>query len=274
MKSNYHTHCHFCDGIGAPREYAIEAINRGFHVLGFSSHAPIASDDGWTMSEERVEEYLKEIDQLKIEFRDKLVIYKGMEIDYLPGENRFKKYRELGLDYSVGAVHLLWIDTINDYLSVDSTIKECEELINVLGSVENYGRLFYSTIRDAINQGGFEILAHFDLIKKFNHGERFFTENESWYREEVLKTLDLLSTTDIIMEVNTGAVAKGYRDVPYPSLWILKEAKKRGIKICLNSDVHSAGKIEYFFNEALEMIMEAGYTKLHTPFDIYEIEEK
>lgn len=66
-------------------------------------------------------------------------------------------------------------------------------------------------------------------------------------------------------------MTKGYREVPYPSLWILKECLKRDIKICLNSDVHSPDKIEYFFDEALELIRDSGYTKLHTPFETIEI---
>ena len=72
-----------------------------------------------------------------------------------------------------------------------------------------------------IKQGGFNILAHFDMIKKFNRGSRFFTEDEPWYIEEVIETLDLLKERDIIVEVNRGAVAKGYREEPYPSSWIL-----------------------------------------------------
>lgn len=271
MKSNYHTHCYYCDGIGAPKEYALEAIKRGFTSLGFSSHAPIIGEDEWTMKPERMEEYLRDIDSLKEEFKGRIKIYKGLEIDYLPGESRFIKYNSLGLDYSIGAVHMLWIEKIKEYLSVDSSLQECKKLVEILGSVEAYCRFFYQTVRDAIDEGGFNILAHFDLIKKFNRGERFFTEDEPWYREEVCKTLDKIAETNIILEVNTGAIAKGYREVPYPSDWILKEAYSRGIRVCLNSDAHSTNKIDYFFTEALELIRGAGYTRLHTPFEEIEI---
>lgn len=272
MKTNYHTHCNFCDGIKTPRDYALEAINRGFISLGFSSHAPLEGEDEWTMNPKLLNNYLKTIDGLKDEFKGKLKIYKGLEIDYLPFENRFEKYKYCNLDYSIGAVHMLWSEKFNKYFSVDSTLEECKELIEVVyGSAEGYVRGFYSTVRDLIRQGGFDILAHFDLIKKFNRGERFFTEKENWYVDEVIKTLDLLKEKDLILEVNTGAIAKGYREIPYPSLWILNECKQRDIKICLNSDVHSPDKIDYFFDEALEIILDSGYTKLHTPFEVINI---
>lgn len=272
MKTNYHTHCYYCDGIKSPREYVLEAIKRGFSSLGFSSHAPLEGQDDWTMKPERLSDYLKEIDNLKQEFKDEINIHLGMEIDYLPSENRFEKYKGCNLDYSIGAVHMLWSDKHCKYYSVDSTLDECSfQITDVYGSAEGYVREFYKTVRDLIKQGGFQILAHFDLIKKFNRGEMFFTEEEAWYREEVLKTLDILKKTDIILEVNTGAVAKGYREVPYPSLWILEECKKRDIKICLNSDVHSPEKIEYFFDEALDLIKNSGYTELHTPFETINI---
>ena len=61
MKVNYHTHCYFCDGKGHPEEYVLEAISRGFSVLGFSSHAPIKEINDWTLTESNLPDYISSI---------------------------------------------------------------------------------------------------------------------------------------------------------------------------------------------------------------------
>jgi len=272
MKTNYHTHCRFCDGKGDPRDYVIEAIKRGFTSLGFSSHAPLKEDNDWTLKDSEVENYLETINSLKNEFRNQITIYTGMEIDYYPDENRFETFSGLNLDYSIGSVHMLKPEGTTTYYSVDESESVFKEVLDgVFGSIEAFSREYYKTLRELIEQGGFDILGHIDLIKKFNKGFKFFNEKEAWYIEEVISTLDLLKGRDIIVEMNTGALSRGVQDTPYPSEWILKECFKRDIKICLNSDVHAANNIECYFDEALDIIKRCGYTKLHTPFETIDI---
>ena len=66
------------------------------------------------------------------------------------------------------------------------------------------------------------IVAHLDVIRKNNYNNAFFDEDDSVYREEILKTLEIISLTNTIVEVNTGGVAKGYVKTPYPSKWVLE----------------------------------------------------
>ncbi len=272
MKVNYHTHSHFCDGKKDPASYVKEAIKRGFSSVGFTSHAPLREDNDWTMSSANLNEYLETIDSLKDEFSGIIKIHKGMEIDYFPDENRFDFFKKCKLDFSIGSVHLLYVKKYDRYFSVDESPEEFEITMNdIFGSIEEFTKTYYSNLRDMIIQGGFDILGHIDLIKKFNKDFKYFTEKEPWYIEEVIKTLDILESRDIIVEVNTGAISRGVQDVPYPSSWILKECFKRDIKVCLNSDVHHPDNIECFFTEALEMIKDAGYKQLHTPFEIIDI---
>ena len=44
MKSNYHTHTTFCDGRDTPEAMVEAAVERGFDVLGFSSHSDMLRD--------------------------------------------------------------------------------------------------------------------------------------------------------------------------------------------------------------------------------------
>ena len=273
MKVNYHTHCKYCDGKGEPVDYVIEAINRGFSSIGFSSHAPLKEENNWTLKDDDLDNYLKEINSLKTKFRNKIKIYVGLEIDFYPDENRFLTFKKCNLDYSIGSVHMLKPSGFNKYYSIDESKDEFENVLkNVFkGSIKDFTICYFTTLRALITQGGFNILGHIDLIKKFNKDFTYFTETEDWYKTEVLKTLDFISTTNIIVEMNTGALSRGVHDTPYPSFWILEECKKRDIKICLNSDAHAANNLECYFEESIKILKKCGYNKLYTPFEIIDI---
>lgn len=272
MKVNYHTHCHYCDGKGAPESYIIAALEKGFSSLGFSSHAPLKETNDWTLKDDNVEEYLAEINNLKDKYRGKIEIHTGLEIDYYPDENRFNTFKKYKTEYTIGSVHMVKPEGHDKYYSVDESEAIFRDVLeSVFPDIESFTREYYKNIRALIEQGGYDILGHFDLIKKFNKGDKFFREDEPWYKEEVIKTLDTLTDKDIIVEVNTGAISRGVQNTPYPSKWILKECYNRGIKICLNSDVHHPDNIECFFDEAMDMIKSCGYTELHTPFEIIKI---
>ena len=84
--TNYHSHCSFCDGKAPMEDFVRAAIDAGFVAYGISSHAPQPFPTRWTLAEEKVPEYLAEIERLKREYAGKIELYAGMEIDYLNEE--------------------------------------------------------------------------------------------------------------------------------------------------------------------------------------------
>ena len=62
-----------------------------------------------------------------------------------------------------------------------------------------------------------------------------------------------------IFEINTGAIARGYRKTPYPALWILRELHHRRCAIMLNSDCHDRTKLTCGFDIACRLAREAGF---------------
>lgn len=269
MKSNYHTHCHFCDGKGDPELYVEEALKVGLTTLGFSSHAPIKEENSWTLTDDQVEPYISRINELKEKYRDQLDIYLGLEVDYYPDENRFNRFRSYGLEYIIGSVHMVKPEGFDTYYSVDASVRDFQKVLDEVyqGDIRSFGKDYYRSLREMIEQGGFEILGHLDLFRKFNSGDRFFSEREEWYIDEVTKVLELLEKRDIIVEVNTGAISRGVQSRPYPSKWILEECNRRNIRVCLNSDVHSPEHIKCYYSEAVTLIKECGFNTLHTPFN-------
>lgn len=265
--SNYHTHCLFCDGKGEPEDYIKRAISLNFHSLGFSSHAPVHVPNSWTMKEENLNNYVEIIKSLKEKYKNKIEIYCGLEIDYFPGISGpdSQKFKKLNLDYTIGSVHFMKNKDTGEYLTVDGDEEEYERIIEVFfkGNVQAFVTEYYGLIRSMLSEHKLDIVGHLDLIRKNNKNQRYFNETEDWYKEEVFKTLQEIKKAGAILEVNTGAIARGYLATPYPSIWILKKCNELDIPITLNSDGHSPENLDAFFDESLNMLRYAGYKQVY-----------
>lgn len=265
--SNFHTHSYFCDGLGDPEEYVKRAIQCNFTCLGFSSHAPLPFANSWTMNDADVNEYLNTIISLRKKYRDKIEIYLGMEIDYIfnlisPTDEKFTK---LNLDYTIGSVHMLKNKTTGEYLAIDG---DEDEYINLLTSVfDNDIRAFvheyYNEIRIMVKEKTPSIVGHLDLIKKHNKNNKYFNENDQWYKNEIMETLNIIADNNTILEMNTGGKVRGYTDDFYPSNWILPECIKLNIPLILNSDAHNPQYVNAYFEEATAILKAAEYNYQH-----------
>ena len=75
-----------------------------------------------------------------------------------------------------------------------------------------------------------------------------------------------------MLEINTGGMARGYRDAPYPALFLLREWRRLGGRIILSSDSHSADTILYGYDASIALAKAAGFDKstiltLHGPVE-------
>ncbi|TFG65060.1 MAG: histidinol-phosphatase HisJ family protein [Spirochaetales bacterium] len=261
--TNYHTHSRFCDGKGEPEDYVKEAISRGFKALGFSSHAPVPFPTTWIMARENLEHYVREINRLKSAYQGQIQIYLGLEIDYIPG-TVFPGMSELepcNLDYTLGSVHFVATAGDNRHLTVDSPGEEFEVLFHreFKSDAPALGSRYFSLMREMLTAHRPDILGHMDIVKLQNNRAFYFKEDDSWYLEEVLSTLDTAAQSGVFIEVNTGGWSRGKVDTTYPGLWILRECRKRNIPLVLNADAHSPTTIDAFFPEAEALMREAGY---------------
>ena len=56
-------------------------------------------------------------------------------------------------------------------------------------------------------------------------------------------------------------MARGYRDAPYPALFLLKEWREMGGRVILTSDAHNADKILYGYEDAGKLARAAGFER-------------
>ena len=127
------------------------------------------------------------------------------------------------------------------------------------GSFEALSAAYYTRVAEMVQGGGFDFVGHLDLLKKPNRGDRFFSEAAPWYRRQVGKALEAVAASGIIMELNSGGIARGTVDEIYPSPWILPLARELGIRSMVNADAHRPADVDCCFDRMRAELEKAGY---------------
>ena len=264
-----HTHTTFCDGNSDVESFCQRAWEKGLHSLGFSSHAPIVKKTGfpqnsWNMREDLLEEYINTVKAAKSRWEGRLAIFLGLEIDFISGlmGPSDKDYREMGLDYIIGAVHFLIPEKGGPF-----TVDDVPEIVD-RGIREGFGgdvtamlEAYFDSMTAMIHAGGFDLLAHPDVVKKNNSGSRMFSEDDSYYRGKAAALAALTADAGIPAEVNSGGINRGKIKDCYPSLWLLKLFREHDVPMVINADAHSADDLDGHYKEAQEALLAAGYTE-------------
>jgi len=260
MWSNFHTHNHYCDGKGTIADYLKEAKRAGIKHLGFSSHAPIPFPCKWCIRKETLKDYLAEIEHLKPLFPN-IEIYKGLEIDFIPGIISPGDFSPQ-LDYTIGSIHFVERFGENHW-EIDNTQEIFREGLSRIfrDDIRKAITRYYELTREMILKTPPDILGHLDKIK-INSLYVYFEESESWYREEIDKTLETIRGTHTIVEVNTRGVYKKKSEATYPSPWILERIMASGIPVTLNSDAHHPEDLTREFEPALGLLKDIGFKHL------------
>lgn len=269
MKSilaNYHTHNHYCDGKEAPEAYVLKAIALGIKALGFSSHAPVLFDNDYSIPPEKLNDYCAEIERLKNIYSGQIDLFLALEADYIPNKTHaFSYFREkCKLDYIIGSIHLIAHPRSGEIWYIDGGRQERwdQGLAEVFGNNIQAGvKAFYHQTNQMIEYQKPEILGHFDKIKMHNK-DRFFKQEDVWYKKLILESLALTKERGIVLEINTRGIYKGRYDELFPSISILQTAQEMGIPLMLNTDAHHPDELLGYFNEAMKMIKMAGIREL------------
>ena len=296
--TNYHTHSSYCDGKATPREMVKFAVAHGFTALGFSGHCPLPFKN--TVSITDYEGYCREVRALQAEYADRIKIYLGLELDYVPGmlEDFSPLLNQGHLDYTIGSVHLIPGVPLSPS---DSSPILGEQLDSILGSSPKLGegdrrsavveesvsdtlwfidgpkwerydeglnRLFGGDIRRGVRAYFHQqntmlernrptIVGHPDKIVMHNR-DRYFTEDEPWYRDLALETIHLIHELGLICEINTRGIYKGRHADFYPGKWLIEEMKALRIPVIVSTDAHAPEDL-LRTEGAYEYLKEIGY---------------
>jgi histidinol-phosphatase (PHP family) len=261
--ANHHAHSHFSDGRLTPEDYLKNAISQNLLTYGFADHAPVPLDNFGAMTMAQLRDYLAEVDRLKEVYGHQIQVYKALEVDYIPEVINIHSPHIVAaeLDYTVGAVH--FVDRFENgrpwgfEASHENFQRGLDEIFE--GDIRIAINRYYTMIREMITQHCPDVIAHLDRIKKLNKGDRYFSENDEWYRQEVLETLVLIAASGAVMEVNTKGFYKGEIDDTYPGKWVLQVARELNIPVHLSSDAHHPDDITKGFEYAGNILKSIGY---------------
>lgn len=263
---NLHTHSHYCDGKGSIDDHATQALAQGFHSLGFSSHAPVPFENKFAIREEDMDKYCREVRSAAKRYKEKLDIFLGLEIDYIPGLTKDFSYwkNAYSLDYTIGAIHLvkpengdgLWFTDGSKQAVYDEGLKKYFG-----GDIRKAVRAYFIQIIEMLDTQKPDILGHFDKIRMHNKG-RFFREDEPWYQDWIREVLDAAVRNQSIIEINTRGLYKKRSDDFFPSTKLFPLILERKIPVLISTDAHAPAEQALFYRQAMEELEKAGLREM------------
>lgn len=251
IRSNFHTHTCYCDGKDTVSEMADAAAEQGLNALGFSGHSTTPFDLRYCMGPDDVDRYADEVREVRDAYRGRMEIYLGVEDDFYGERPAFER------DFTIGSVHYLLSGGV--YYPVDESEADLKRAVR-----EGFGgdplamtRCYFETLAQVQEKTRCDFIGHFDLAAKYNYG--LFDEEDPRYLGPALETLEHLCKQGAVLEINTGAMARGARGVPYPSRTLLRAANGFGAPIVLSSDCHDKKNLLYAFDQAAALALDCGF---------------
>ncbi len=251
--SNFHTHTVFSDGAHTMEENIQSALTLGMRSLGFSDHSFTAFDLKYCMRQEDFIPYLNCIAEMKQRYQDRLPVYAGLELDY------YSEADTSALDYWITSVH--YIVKNSSFYPLDHSPDMQRKCIQDLfsGNTIDFAKYYFDMVTEAVERTKPTFVGHFDLINKFS---LMPTESED-YRRAACAALRQVVTYCPYVEVNTGAMSRGWRTAPYPEDFLLKTLLESGGEVVLSSDSHSKNHLTYYFDESVSLLKKMGFDHIN-----------
>jgi len=222
MDYNFHSHTVLCShASGTEREYIEAAISAGISEWGFSDHIPFIFPDGkensYRVPVAQVQEYIDTVNALKEEYKDRINIYLGFEMEYYEEffDQMVENARNWGAEYLILGQHSVGNEPEFFFWSTEPT--------------ENaeYLKDYVSRVVSAIKSGVITYVAHPDM---FN-----FVGDEDIYNEEMRKILKAAEEYNVPLEINFLGI-RDNRSYPTERFW--KLAKDYDISVVFGFDAH------------------------------------
>lgn len=252
-KQNLHVHSIYCDGKDTPEEMIEAAIAAGFGSLGFSIHSYMSCSKSGFLSLEKQADYNREIERVKAKYKNIFPIYRGVEFD-IYADSPWEGY-----DYTIASVH--YLHTSEGLVSFDVGLEKTLSYVEkyFAGDGMAFAKTYYEALATAPDYGRFDIIGHFDLITKHNETHPFIDIESKEYKRYYTEAIDALVGKIPFFELNTGAIARGYRSTPYPSPEITKLLREKGFGATISSDCHDKRFVDFGYEDAAEFLRAAGY---------------
>lgn len=280
VRQNLHTHTQYDDGKDSLMAMTEEAIARGFTVLGFSGHSPNHPLDSGSMDANGMEHYLKDFEAVKEKYEEQIDLYCGIELDSMTDLVISEDYFENAVtpswfDYIIGSVHYVSIpetekkEDSSSLAGQSIAIDESRETFDCLlnegfgGNIYALAQAYYQSVQEMIQSRPIDIVGHIDLLSKYNEDERYFAFDDETILDMAMKAVEAGIKKDVIFEMNTGAISRGYRSLPYPHPVLFSRMVEKGAHFCINTDCHNKQALDQSMPLCLDLARAAGLKELY-----------
>jgi histidinol-phosphatase (PHP family) len=229
----------------------IEAMCQAALELGVGA---VCFTDHWDFDERdpgygrfNYDEYTGLVEAAKAKYADRLVVFKGVEIDY---QQRFEAQIRAALadvrfDHVLGAVHC----ANGSVLGTDLIAERGLEAVyaGYLGEVAASAR-----------SGLFGAIAHFDYVSKYAGPNKALWQSET-LRRQLHECLYEIIKSGAALEINTRGLIRPSRNF-YPSVELLRPYRELGGKrVVVGSDAHHASEIAIGIGAAYALVAALGF---------------
>ncbi|MBF0407867.1 MAG: histidinol-phosphatase HisJ family protein [Candidatus Riflebacteria bacterium] len=250
------------------------AISRNYPAVSFVIHTPrltryryIAESDTeikFIRGYAAYNSYAGKIQQLKEKYSNQINIRFGIELEWLGSGlgmqwNRSSILQVPDADFIIGSVHFS-----REAIPYDGSREEAEKLLKLRGSIEEYWISYINEVAEMIDSSRnmIQVVGHIDLPKLyFMPPEDFFnfdsTQHPVARRMKLL--LEMISDFNLALDLNLAGIQK--KCGIYPSMQILKHARKLNIPIAIGTDCHHIDNLGSNYGEGIVFALDAGYTQ-------------
>ncbi len=256
MKQNLHTHSIYCDGKDSIEEMVLEAIDRGFDSIGFSGHGYNYPNDPCSMSDESQQKYMEDIYRANDQYEGRIRIYLGIEEDSIG-----RRFDHNSFEYIIGSVHFIGQ---KEFAPIDYSEARFAQILHdwFHDDLLAMAKVYYEAVKEVASREEVDIIGHVDLIAKYNENGKYFDFEDPQYLAYAYDAIDVGIANGKIFEMNTGAIARGYRTMPYPHISLLKYIHDHKGKICMSSDCHNRANLDLDFEVCLELAKMVGFKEM------------
>ena len=261
IKADFHLHSYFSGDSDTPMEQMIlKGIDLGLTQMCFTEHNdfdfPVTELDPEGKFECNIDSYLYELIGLREKYKDKIKVLFGLELGMQPHLARRHAIltKSYDFDFIIASSHIC---NGKDPYYPDFYEGRSEE--------DAYREYFSSIIDNIKKFKNFDVYGHLDYVVRYgpNKDAAYTYEKYQDLLEEILK---LLIEEEKGLEINTGGLKRGLRDL-HPATAILKRYRELGGEIItVGSDAHNPENLTNEFNRAAQVLTECGF-KYYTTFE-------
>lgn len=262
MTADYHLHSCFSGDSETPTEEVVRSgLEKGLSLLCLTEHFDPDYPYADVCMDLDAPAYFAEARRLQALYESRIEIRVGAELGLQPRLGTFldswlerNMAEGLSFDFLIGSTHL-----------VDGTDPYYPEFWNGREPEASVGRFLDITLENVRAFDCFDVYGHLDYIVRYAPGQDKDYSYEK-YADLFERMLDLLLENGIGLEVNTGGVRYGLKDL-HPCTALLRRYREKGGEIVtVGSDAHRPEDLCRSFDRAEEVLKNCGF-RYYTVFE-------